>query len=278
MLQHHLATQSDVTVAVHDVGAHEIQRFGIVTVAADGVVTNFAEKPQASTSTLASMGIYLFRKQFLIDTLRNGTHENIGRDLMPALIAQTTVQSYNFAGYWADVGTVQAYYEAGMALLSETPALELTDQNWVIHTKSAEMPAAEVSAGAVISNSMICDGARIGGTVHGSIIGPGVVIPAGTTVIDSIILPDVVIAAGCQITRAIIDKSTTVESGVTIGHSGPAAVNSSVPAVLHSGLSLIGMRSVIPAGTTLGANVLVAPRTSGAAWTARTYPDGTAIA
>lgn len=278
MLQRHLAAHSDVTMAVHNVGSHEVQRFGIVTVEASGVVTKFEEKPKSSVSTLASMGIYLFRKQYLIDILRNGTHENIGRDLMPALIGQTRVHTYDFPGYWADVGTVQAYYDAGMALLSETPALELTDPNWVIHTKSAEMPAAELSAGAVVRNSMICDGARIGGTVSGSIIGPGVVIPAGTTVIDSVILPDVQIAPGCTITRAIIDKSTRVEANVTIGHGGAALSNTSVPDVLNTGLTLIGMRCVVPAGTSLGANVLVAPRTVGAAWTARQYPDGTSIA
>lgn len=278
MIQAHIAGQRDVTIAVHDVGSHEIHRFGIVTTDAQGVVTHFAEKPKQSVSTLASMGIYVFRKQYLIDILRSGTHENIGRDLMPALITQTAVQTYNFTGYWADIGTVQAYYEASMALLSDNPALDLSDPDWVIHTKSAEMPAAEISAGAIIRNSMICDGSRIGGTVSGSLIGPGVVVPAGTTIIDSIILPDVVIAPGCTITRAIIDKGTKIGAHVTIGHAQNAAANQSVPDLLHTGLTLIGMRVDIPANTTIGANVLVAPRTTGKAWINSTnYPDGSTI-
>ncbi len=279
MIQAHLAAQRDVTIAVHGVGSHEVHRFGIVTTDLDGVVTKFEEKPARSASTLASMGIYLFRKQYLIDILNAGTHENIGRDLMPDLIAQIPVDTYNFQGYWADIGTVQSYYEASMALLSETPALDLSDADWVIHTKSAEMPAAEISAGARIRNSMICDGSRIGGTVSGSVIGPGVVIPAGTTIIDSIILPDVVIEPGCTITRAIIDKGTRIGANAVIGHAAAAVPNERVPDLLHTGLTLIGMRNEIPAETHLGANVLVAPRTSGQAWIKnKHFPDGSSVA
>ncbi len=278
MIQAHLASQRDVTIAVQTVGSHEVHRFGIVTTDHNGTVTNFAEKPTQSVSTRASMGIYVFRKQFLIDLLNAGTHENIGRDIMPALIQQTPVQTYDFAGYWADVGTVQAYYEASMALLSDNPALELNNPEWVIHTKSAEMPAAEMSAGAVVRNSMVCDGSRIGGRVSGSLIGPGVVIPAGTTVIDSIILPDVILAPGCTITRAIIDKGTTIGSNCRIGHAAPAVANNAVPDLLHSGLTLVGMRNVVPSNTTLGANVLVAPRVDATTWArSDTYPDGSAV-
>ena len=278
MIQAHVASQRDVTIAVHAVGSHEVHRFGIVTTDHEGVVTKFEEKPARSASTLASMGIYLFRKQYLIDLLNAGTHENIGRDVMPALITQTPVQTYNFAGYWADVGTVQAYYEASMSLLSETPALDLSDPEWVIHTKSAEMPAAEISAGAVIRNSMVCDGSRIGGNVSGSLIGPGVVIPAGSTVIDSIILPDVIIAPGCTITRTIIDKGTTIGANAQIGHAGAAVANQSVPDLLHTGLTLIGMRNAVPSNTTIGANVLVAPRVDQTTWErSDTYPDGSSI-
>ncbi len=278
MIQAHLAAQRDVTIAVHGVERHEVQRFGIVTTDSDGVVTKFEEKPTRSDSTLASMGIYLFRKQYLIDILQGGSHVNIGRDLMPSLITQTPVLTHNFQGYWADVGTVQAYYEASMALLSETPALDLSDPEWVIHTKSAEMPAAEITAGAVVRNSMICDGCRIAGTVSGSLIGPGVVVPAGSTVIDSIILPDVIIAPGCTITRAIIDKGTTIGANTTIGHGAAAAPNMKVPDLLHTGLTLIGMRSTVPAGTHIGANVLVVPRVTGATWQqSREYPDGSSI-
>jgi glucose-1-phosphate adenylyltransferase len=144
MLQRHEELDADVTLAVHSVSPHEAHRFGIVTVDADGTVGQFEEKPRRTRSSMASMGIYAFRKSFLLEVLAGGSEQNIGRDLMPKLVQRTQIASYNFQGYWADVGTVQAYYEANMALLVETPALDLYDPEWVIHTRSAELPAAEI--------------------------------------------------------------------------------------------------------------------------------------
>ncbi|NBU64847.1 MAG: glucose-1-phosphate adenylyltransferase, partial [Chloroflexia bacterium] len=260
MIAAHLARGSNVTVAVHPVAAHEVQRFGIVTLDGHGHVRQFVEKPAQSESTLASMGIYLFRKQYLIDVLQRHLGENIGRDLMPALVSETNVNSYTFPDYWADVGTIQAYYDASMALLSDQPALDLSDPNWVIHTRSAEMPAAEVGPQARIANSMICDGSRVDGVVSGSLIGPGVVVPAGCSVIDSIILPDVTLGAGSRIERTIIDKNVVVGSGAQVGHSRGGAVNAQIPNLLNSGLTLIGMHTIIPANVQVGTNVMIAAR------------------
>jgi ADP-glucose pyrophosphorylase len=105
-----------------------------------------------------------------------------------------------------------------------------------------------------------------------------VVIPVGSTVIDSIILPDVIIASGCTITRTIIDKGTTIGANAQVGHAGAAVANQSVPDLLHTGLTLIGMRNAVPSNTTIGANVLVAPRVGQTTWErSDTYPDGSSI-
>lgn len=274
MIAAHLTRGSDVTVAVHPVAAHEVQRFGIVTLDGHGHVRQFVEKPAQSESTLASMGIYLFRKQYLIDVLRRHLGENIGRDLMPALISETNVNSYTFPDYWADVGTIQAYYDASMALLSAQPALDLSDPNWVIHTRSAEMPAAEVGPHARISNSMICDGSRVDGDVSGSLIGPGVVVPAGCSVIDSIILPNVTLGAGSRIERTIIDKNVVVGTGAQIGHGRGGVVNAQIPTLLNSGLTLIGMHTTIPNDARIGTNVLIPARVAVAGWQKTILADG----
>lgn len=260
MIQAHIAKHAQMTVAVHSVGGHEVHRFGIVTVDHESTVSRFEEKPKRSASTLASMGIYLFNKDFLLNALRTSTEENIGRDLMPKFVRETNVHAYHFQGYWADVGTIQAYFEASMALLTETPALDISDPNWVIHTKSAEMPAAEVGTTATISNSMICDGSRINGSVSGSIIGPGVVIPAGATIVDSIIFPNVVIEPGCTITRSIIDRDTHVLQNSSIGHKQNASPNHATPDLLNTGLTLIGAHNTIPANSKIGTNVIIKPR------------------
>ncbi len=277
MIQAHLAQNSNVTLAVHAVGSHEVHRFGIVSTDQHGVVTRFEEKPQRSQSTLASMGIYLFRKEYLLEVMRSFTGENIGRDIIPALIQRTAMATYHFQGYWADVGTIQAYYEASMALLTETPALDLSDPNWVIHTKSAEMPAAEVASTARIGNSMICDGSRIAGQVFGSVIGPGVVVPAGTTIIDSIILPDVVIAEGCHIERTIIDKGAIIDAHSRIGHKHVGQANTRYPTLLNTGLTVVGMRAHIPSQAVVGNNVLIGPRSTPADWTSLEVGDGSTI-
>jgi glucose-1-phosphate adenylyltransferase len=274
MIAAHLGRGSDVTVAVHPVAAHEVQRFGIVTLDGHGHVRQFVEKPAQSESTLASMGIYLFRKQYLIDVLQRHLGENIGRDLMPALISETNVNSYTFPDYWADVGTIQAYYDASMALLSAQPALDLSDPNWVIHTRSAEMPAAEVGPQARISNSMICDGSRVDGEVSGSLIGPGVVVPAGCSVIDSIILPNVTLGAGSRIERTIIDKNVVVGSGAQVGHSRGGTVNTQIPTLLNSGLTLIGMHTTIPDDARIGTNVLIPARVAATGWQKTILADG----
>ncbi|MFZ9858065.1 MAG: glucose-1-phosphate adenylyltransferase family protein [Roseiflexaceae bacterium] len=277
MIQAHLANNANVTVAVHAVGSHEVHRFGIVTVDSNSAVSRFEEKPKRSTSTLASMGIYLFRKEYLLNVLRTTTEENIGRDLMPTFVRDTSVHAYHFQGYWADVGTLQAYYEASMALLTETPALDISDPNWIIHTKSAEMPAAEVGTSATINNSLICDGSRVNGHVSGSIIGPGVSIPADTHIIDSIIFPDVVIEPGCRIERCIIDRATHIHGNSTIGHKHTATPNQATPTLLNTGLTLIGAHTTVPVNTTIGSNVIIQPRADISAWSGRTIADGASL-
>jgi len=188
LLRLHEQSDADLTLAVHSVSQHETYRYGIVSVDSDGVVTRFDEKPRRSLSTLASMGIYVFRKSYLIDVLSRGNEAIFGRDLLPRLIRETRTMSYTFQGYWADVGTVQAYYEANMALLAETPALDLYDPEWVIHTQSSERPAVQIGEEARVDGNLLCDGCRIEGHVVRSVISPGVVVAPGAVVRDSIII------------------------------------------------------------------------------------------
>ena len=126
--------------------------------------------------------------------------------MIPALVRTAKVYAYPFQGYWADVGTMQAYYEANMALLAETPALDLYDPDWLIHTRSEERPAVLLGAEARAEGNLLCDGCRIEGTVIRSIISPGVYVAPGASVRDSIVMTDAVIEAGAEVDRAILDK------------------------------------------------------------------------
>jgi glucose-1-phosphate adenylyltransferase len=266
MLQMHQERNADVTVAVHSVSPHEVHRYGIVTVDSSGFVSRFDEKPRRSPSSLASMGIYAFRKSFLIELLSGNAGNDFGRDIMPKVVGQTEVAGYHFQGYWADVGTVQAYYEANMALLVETPPLDLYDPEWVIHTRSEERPAAEIGAEARVEGSLLCDGCRVNGQVSRSIVAPGVVIADGAVVRDSILLTDTVVEAGAVIDHCILDKETFVGAGALVGDGDDNTPNQATPDRLNTGLTLAGRQARIPAGARIGRNVVIRPRVGEAAF------------
>jgi glucose-1-phosphate adenylyltransferase len=278
MLQIHQDRDADVTVAVHSVNPHEVHRYGIVTVDADGTVGRFEEKPRRSRSSLASMGIYVFRKSFLIELLAGSKHNDFGREIMPAVIGQTSVAAYNFQGYWADVGTVQAYYEANMALLVETPALDLYDPEWVIHTRSEERPAVLIGTEGRVEGNLLCDGCQVHGQVTRSVIGPGVIVAPGAVVRDSILMTDTVVEAGAVVDRCILDKEVVVGAAARVGDGEDNTPNQAAPERLNTGLTVAGRRARIPAGAVVGRNVVIGARAGESAFGAdKTVASGKTI-
>jgi len=229
----------------------------MVALDADGRVTQFEEKPQRTRSTQASMGIYAFRRDFMLRWLTGEglTQHDFGRDVLPALVATEGVYGYSFQGYWADVGTIQSYFEANMALLGETPALDLYDPDWVIHTRSEERPAVYVGSAARVDGNLLCDGCRIDGTVTRSVIGPGVYIAPGAVVRDSILMKDCDIGAGAVVDRVIADKRVCIEANAHVGASDDITANVQSPTRLNTGITVIGKRTRIPAGLAIGRNV-----------------------
>lgn len=284
MLQLHEQCGADVTLAVHRVNPHESYRYGIVSVNDDSTVENFVEKPSRPIrqgfrdAPLASMGIYAFRKQFLIDMLEKGTDTDFGRDLIPRLIGKVKACAYLYEGYWADVGTVQSYYEANTALLNESPALDLFDPDWIIHTTSAQRPGVEVGDSARVENSMISDGCRVYGQVTRSVLSPGVYVSPGATIRDSIVLSDAWIGSGAVIDRCIIDEHVRIGEGVLLGDGDDNTPNSSAPHRLNTGLTMVGLRAHIPTNTCVGRNVVISPRIQESAFgTDRIVASGTTL-
>ncbi len=261
LLQLHEEREADVTLAVRSVSPHDTHRFGIVTVGGDGRVDRFDEKPRRAVSNLASMGIYVFRRDFLIELLRSDDGYDFGRHLLPKTVSRARAYAYNFQGYWADVGTVQAYYEANLALLAETPALDLYDPEWVIHTTSADRPGVELSATARVENSLLSDGCRVYGTVSSSVLSPGVYVSPGATVRGSIIMGDAWIGPDAVVDHCIIDEYARVGAGAVVGEGEATTPNQAAPDRLNTGLTLIGARARIPEGVTIGRNVAIMPRT-----------------
>lgn len=280
MLRYHLEREADVTIAVRSVNRHETHRFGMITADLDGHVTRFEEKPKRTRSTLASMGIYIFSRQFLVDWLTNegSTQRDFGREVIPSLLAKgKRLFAYSVLSYWADVGTIQAYWEANMALLAETPALDLYNSDWIIHTRSSERPPVLIGAEAQAEGNLLSDGCHIDGRVVRSVLSSGVYVAPGATLRDSIILTDTVIKAGAVVDRAIIDQDVTVGEGVQIGISEDNTPNRELPNRLNTGISLIGRGTTIPAGTIIGRNCVIRPFTKASELEGKTMASGDTI-
>ena len=219
---------------------------------------SFEEKPKRTRGTLASMGVYIFRKDVLLEILKGTEHVDFGRDVVPAMLAdKRSLYTYTFPGYWADVGTVQAYWEANMSLLSEDPALNLYDPNWIVHTKSEERAPVKIGPSASVDGNLISNGCRVNGTVVRSVLSPGVQVAAGAIVRDSVILNDVVIGADAVIDRCIIDKGVIIGAGAKVGHGDDNRPNTEMPDKFNTGITLVGKNSVVPEGMELGRNVVV---------------------
>ena len=169
------------------------------------------------------------------------------------------VFGYHFEGYWQDVGTIQSYWEANIALLNDRPELDLYDREWLIHTRSEERAPAQVGPTAQVHRSLISHGCVINGTVVNSVLSPGVRVDVGAVVRDSIVMFDSVIRSGAVVDRAILDKEVVVGPGAIVG-SGPYddRPNRQEPTRLNTGITVVGKRAVIPRGARLGRNVKVA--------------------
>jgi glucose-1-phosphate adenylyltransferase len=262
LLQYHQEKQADVTICVIDVPLEETSRFGVLVTDDDNRVVEFQEKPRKPRSTLASMGIYVFRTQVLAQRLEEDARlpdssHDFGQDVLPRMLALgDRLYAYPFQDYWVDVGTVQAYWEANMDLLLADPPLNLQDRNWVIHTRSEERPPVNIRTGATVSHSLISDGCVVEGRVQYSVLSPGVRVRAGAVVRDSIILTDCVIGTGAIVDRAILDKNIIVGDGAHIGFGTDYTANRLDPS-LNTGITLVGKNTHLPAGLRVGRNCVI---------------------
>ena len=256
MLEQHRATGADLTVGVVRMPVVQAHRYGIVTVDDAKRVTEFVEKPEHAESNLVSMGIYVFKKEMLLERLiddnddENSSHD-FGRDVLPKMIARgDKVLAYTFEGYWRDVGTLESYWQANMELLNENQGLKIYDRTWTIFTRSEERPPAILGQDAKVDRSVISHGCQIKGEVINSILSPGVVVEEGAVVRDSIILVDTFIGKNAVVTRAILDKYILVGENAVVGSENGDG---------KSDLTIVGKRAALPDGIKIGAGSKIEP-------------------
>ncbi len=259
MLAFHQQRNADVTLGAVVIPIEEGHRFGILETDAEGRVISFEEKPEQPRGTLGSMGIYVFSRDALVRVLianaQAADRHDFGHDIIPTMVAENRpVYAYPFTGYWQDVGTIQSYWEAHMALLSERSPFDLYDPSWIIHTRSEERPPAYISSGAQVINSLISHGCIIKGRVEHSVLSPGVVVEEGAVVRDSILLFDTIVGAGSTIDRTITDKEVVVGKQCRIGYGDDMTPNRLEPTRLNVGITLIGKRAHLPHSLKVGRN------------------------
>ena len=263
LIDQHIKTGADVTVCAQEVDIREASRFGILTDDENGRIIEFEEKPAEPKSNLASMGIYVFTTDVLINTLQElkKTGLDFGGDVIPHLIHHGNVYSYRFNSYWKDVGTYESYLESNLELTTTVDKIQLDmyDKDWVIHTRSEEKPTAKFGSKAQVCQSLISNGSIIAGSVTKCVISPGVYIHPNAIVRNSVIMNDTVIEEGCIIDGAIIDKNVVIGKGSIIGRGKVHCPNEEKPNVLSSGLNVIGKGVCIPEGTIIERNVRIFP-------------------
>ena len=272
MLDHHKSMGADITLATYEVPMEEASRFGVVITDGDGVIQEFEEKPEKPRSNKASMGIYIFNWSVLknaLEELKDVPSCDFGKHIIPHCHEHgSKVVSYDFKGYWKDVGTLGSYWEANMELVDIIPEFNLYEEFWRIYTKSDILPPQYIDEAGKVTESIVGEGTEVYGEVSHCVIGSGVTIGKGAVVKDSIIMNGTVIGEGCIVDKAIIAENVDIGASCELG-VGEEAPNEKKPNIYSFGLVTIGENSVIPEGVKIGKNTAIFGPTDKSE-----YPDG----
>jgi glucose-1-phosphate adenylyltransferase len=244
LLDFHRAESADVTVAVQPVAAREASRYGILKLGADGRIRSFVEKPQTPQALqgyisrddpekpyVGSMGIYVFRAEVLIDLL-GGPHTDFGGEVIPAAIGSHRVFGFPFHGYWADIGTIRAFYDANMALAQPEPLFRFDDPSGPIFTRARFLPGSRIYD-VKLDRVLLADGCVVqGAEIRNSVVGLRSVIGDDVVIHDTVLMgadyyegerpaeqgdvPLLGVGRGCCIKGAIIDKNARIGENVRI--------------------------------------------------------------
>ncbi|HHW94454.1 MAG TPA: glucose-1-phosphate adenylyltransferase [Mogibacterium sp.] len=222
MLEEHIEHDADLTISVYNVSLKEASRFGIMSVNEEGRIYKFSEKPKKPDSTLASMGIYIFkwsilREALLKDHETEGSDHDFGKNIIPALLKEKKrLFPYYFEGYWKDIGTIESYYEAQMEMITKDIGRLMFREGSQIYSNSNLYPAHYIGKKGKVKTSLVCNGCVVDGTVTQSSLALSVIIGEGSVIKDSVLLPGVQIGKNCKITKAIVNEGVSVKDGSVI--------------------------------------------------------------
>lgn len=286
MIEDHVTNGADISIATIPVGERDASEFGILKADDKNTITSFIEKPKKEILAdwvsdtgevmknqgrvyLASMGIYIFNKKLLINLL-NEEHKDatdFGKEIMPASIEKYKVVSYQYDGYWTDIGNIYSFFEANLALTAEIPDFNLFDNEKPVYTRARMLPPAKIS-GTTLERTIIAEGSIImASRVENSVIGIRTRIGLGTTIVSCYIMgtdyyetleemihatergiPKIGIGERCYIKNTIIDKNCRIGNDVRINGGGHLANTDHALYTVKEGIVVIKKGAILPDG------------------------------
>jgi glucose-1-phosphate adenylyltransferase len=286
MIQDHLDQKADISIATIPVGDREAPEFGILKADENSLITSFIEKPKKEIlqdwisdtgnemkgmgrNYLASMGIYIFNKKLLTDLLEDEYKDatDFGKEIMPASIEKYKVISYQYDGYWTDIGNIYSFFEANLALTQEIPDFNLFDNTKPVYTRARMLPPAKIS-GTTLEKTIIAEGSIIlASRIENSVIGIRTRIGHGTTIVSCYIMggdyyetleemnhaaergtPKIGIGERCYIKNTIIDKNCRIGNDVRINGGSHLANTDHSLYTVKDGIVVIKKGAIIPDG------------------------------
>jgi glucose-1-phosphate adenylyltransferase len=285
MIDEHIRTEAEISIATIPVHVNDVPGFGILKTNSENVITKFVEKPKTDFDSLvsevsdemkeqgriylASMGIYLFNRKLLFELLQGNERTDFGKEIIPQSIEGHKVISYQYEGYWTDIGTISSFFDANLGLTDEIPQFNLFDKNYIF-TRARMLPPSKVS-GTLMEKTIVADGCIINASkIVRSIVGIRTRIGFETTIENCYIMgsdnyqtleqiaesketgtPIMGIGDRCKINNAIIDKNTYIGNDVCI-NCGPTLEDGEFPThTVKDGIVVIKKRAIIPDGTVI---------------------------
>lgn len=285
MINHHIETNAEISIATIPVDAADVPGFGILKTDENNMITSFIEKPKSNFESwasevspemqaegrvyLASMGIYIFNRKLLYDLLEGNERTDFGKEIIPQSIEGHRVASYQYEGYWTDIGTIPSFFEANLGLTDNIPKFNLFDKN-PIYTRARMLPPSKIS-GTLMEKSIVADGCIINAKqITHSIIGIRTRIGVNTIIENCYVMgsdnyqtleeiaeskesgsPIMGIGDNCHILNAIIDKNTYIGDNVTINCGEKLEDGDYGTHTVQDGIVVVKKRAIIPSGTVI---------------------------
>ncbi len=285
MMDQHIGKNADISIATIPVHANDVPGFGIMKTDEVNKITAFIEKPKTDFESwasdvsqemvaqgrhyLASMGIYMFNRKTLYELLEGNNHPDFGKEIIPQSIKTHNVLSYQYEGYWTDIGTIPSFFDANLELTEDIPQFNLFDKNFIF-TRARMLPPSKVS-GTLMEKALVSDGCIINASlIKRSVIGIRTRIGHGTTIENCYVMgsdvyqtleqiresqvsdtPIMGIGDNCCIKNAIIDKNSYIGNNVTINCAGKLEDGDYGAYTVQDGVVVVKKRAVIPHGTVI---------------------------